>query len=139
MKTNNVFELLSDSIDKTIENVKNAGFCLKEIYGLKTYHKHIEIGEQYRYKFDNDSPEALLAGKTYITITITGVRSGVGFYTIEGHSEKEFWFALKSPMGAYLEPVNPDTDLIIELIKAKQNINSLLNGKQKEIDYNYII
>ena len=48
MKTNNIFELLSDSIDKTVENVKNANFCLKEIYGLKTSHKHIEIGEQYR-------------------------------------------------------------------------------------------
>lgn len=125
-----MLKMLDDSIGVTIENIKNARFCLRDIYGLRTCHKYIESGEQYRYIFDSTSPEAILAGKTDITITITGIRSGVGFYTIENHPEKEFWFALKSPMGAYLEPVNPDIELITELLKAKKELDDMINGKK---------
>ena len=100
-------------------------YTLKDIYGENNYHKYIEFGEKYKYLFDSASKQAILAGKGYLEITITGIRSGVAFYTIEGHPEKEFHCDLKSIMCAFFEPQNPDVELINKLIKDRNELNEL--------------
>lgn len=106
-------------------------YTLKDIYGERSYHKYVEVGEKYKYLFSSTSEEALLTGKCYLEITITHIRSGVAFYTIEGHPEKEFHFDLKSALCAFCEPQNPDVELINKLIKEKEELNDFLEGKIK--------
>ena len=107
------------------EEILKERYTLKDIYGEHSYHKYVEFGEKYKYLFDSASKQALLAGKCYLEITITGIRSGVAFYTIEEHPEKEFHCDLKSIMCAFFEPQNPDVDLINRLIKEREELNEL--------------
>ena len=115
----------------TKEEILKKRYTLKNIYGEHSYHKYVEFGEKYKYMFSTTSDEALLAGKCYLEITITGIRSGVAFYTIEGHPEKEFHCDLKSAMCAFFEPQNPDVELINKLIKERAELNDFLDGKIK--------
>ncbi len=117
----------------TKEEILKRRYTLLNIYGERSYHKYVETGEKYKYVFGSTSDEALLAGKEYLEITITGIRSGVAFYTIEGHSEKEFHCDLKSAMCAFFEPQNPDIELINKLIKDKEKLNDFLDGKIKKL------
>ena len=107
------------------EEILKGRYTLKDIYGENNYHKYIEFGEKYKYVFGCTDKEALLAGKQYLEITITGIRSGVAFYTVEGHPEKEFHCDLKSIMCAFFEPQNPDVELINKLIKEREELNEL--------------
>ena len=117
----------------TKEEILKERYTLKDIYGVRSYHKYVESGEKYKYLFSATSEEALLAGKEYLEITITCVRSGVAFYTVEGHPEKEFHCDLKSAMCAFFEPQNPDVELINKLIKERDELNDVLNGKIKKL------
>lgn len=112
--------------------VRAGRLTLGDIYGNRSYHKHVESGEVYRYVFGDDTEEARLTGKNAIDITITGIRSGVAFYTVEGHTEKEFHFDLKSVMASFLEPINPDVDTIRELLEKREKRLKFLNGDIKE-------
>lgn len=103
----------------TKEEILKERYTLKDIYGERSYHKYVESGEKYKYLFSSTSEEALLTGKCYLEITITHIRSGVVFYTIEGHPEKEFHCDLKSAMCAFLEPQNPYIVLINQLKELK--------------------
>jgi len=116
----------------TKEEILKERYTLKDIYGEHSYHKYVEFGEKYKYMFSSGSGEALLAGKCYLEITITCIRSGVAFYTVEGHPEKEFHCDLKSAMCAFFEPQNPDVELVNKLIKEKEDFNDLLDGKIKK-------
>lgn len=111
------------------EEILKERYTLKDIYGERSYHKYVEVGEKYKYLFSSTSEEALLTGKCYLEITITHIRSGVAFYTIEGHPEKEFNCHLKSAMCAFFEPQNPDVELINTLVKAREELNDFLDGK----------
>ena len=122
MENKNNQELLQ----RAKEYFKNNKFVLRDIWGDKYYHKHIETGDQFYYVFSSDSEESRLAGFDRVLITITGVRSGVAFYTLENHPEKEFYFALKSPMGAFLEPVN--TNEFVNLFEIIEKRQAELNG-----------
>lgn len=106
----------------TKEEILKERYTLKDIYGERSYHKYVEVGEKYKYLFSSTSEEALLNGNCYIEITITYIRSGVAFYTIEGHPEKEFHCDLKSAMCAFFEPQNPDVVLINQLKEFHDNI-----------------
>lgn len=106
-------------------------YTLIDIYGERSYHKYVEVGEKYKYLFNYTSKEALLSGKCYLEITITHIRSGVAFYTIEGHPETEFHCDLKSAMCAFCEPQNPDVELINKLVKEKEELKDFLEGKIK--------
>jgi hypothetical protein len=107
--------------DKELDDlIRNRRFTMLELYGRASYHKHIDCGDRYYYLFMADSEEARLAGKGKVLITITGTRSGVAFYTIEGHPEKEFHFDLQSAMGAFLEPEAPDRELIRKMYEEKE-------------------
>ena len=117
----------------TKEEILENRYTLKDIYGERSYHKYVESGEKYKYMFNSVSDEALLAGKCYLEITITGIRSGVAFYTVEGHPEKEFHCDLKSAMCAFFEPQNPDVKLINDLIKDKEELNDFLDEKIKKL------
>ena len=117
----------------TKEEILKARYTLKDIYGERSYHKYVEFGEKYKYLFSSTSEEVLLAGKCYLEITITCIRSGVAFYTVEGHPEKEFHCDLKSARCAFLEPQNPDVELINKLIKERDELNDVLNGKIKKL------
>lgn len=117
----------------TKEEILKERYTLVRIYGERSYHKHVEFDEKYKYLFSAASEEALLAGKDYLEITITCIRSGVAFYTVEGHPEKEFHCDLKSAMCAFFEPQNPDVELINRLIKERDEFNDVLNGKIKKI------
>ena len=116
----------------TKEEILKERYTLGKIYGEHNYHKYVESGEKYKYMFDSGSGEAILAGKCYLEITITGIRSGVVFYTVEGHPEKEFHCDLKSVMCAFFEPQNPDVELINKLVKEKEEFNDVLEGKIKK-------
>ena len=117
----------------TKEEILKERYTLKDIYGECNYHKHVEFGEKYKYMFSANSEEALLAGKCYLEITITGIRGGVAFYTVEGHPEKEFHCDLKSVMCAFFEPQNPDVELINKLVKEREELNDILEGKIKKL------
>ena len=110
----------------TKDEILKERYTLKDIYGERSYHKYVELGEKYKYLFSTISEEAILVGKCYLEITITGIRSGVAFYTVEGYPEKEFNCDLKSAMCAFLEPQNPDIELINKLIKEREELNDLM-------------
>ena len=115
------------------EEILKERYTLIDIYGERSYHKYVEFGEKYKYLFSSVSEEALLAEKEYLEITITGIRSGVAFYTVEGHPEKEFHCDLKSARCAFFEPQNPDIELINKLVKEKEELNDFLDGKIKKL------
>jgi hypothetical protein len=123
MENNNDKELLQ----RAREYFEHNKYVLRDIWGDREYYKHIEAGDKFYYVFSSDSEESRLAGYTKVLITITGVRSGVAFYTLENHPEKEFYFALKSPMGAFLEPVNMDE--FVELFELAERRRAELNGE----------
>jgi hypothetical protein len=106
----------------TKEEILKERYTLKDIYGERSYHKYVEVGEKYKYLFSSTSEEALLTGKCYLEITITHIRSGVAFYTIEGYPEKEFHFDLKSALCAFCEHKIQMWNLLINLLKKKKNL-----------------
>lgn len=107
--------------DKELDDlIRNRRFTMLDLYGHASYHKHIDAGEKYYYVFQSDTPEVRLTGKNKILITITGTRSGVAFYTVEGHPEMEFHFDKNSAMGAFLEPDTPDRELIRKMYEEKE-------------------
>lgn len=106
----------------TKEEILKKRYTLKDIYGKNSCYEQVKVGDKYKFSFTTTSKEALLAGKCYLEITITHIRSEVVFYTIEGYPEKEFHCDLKSIMVAYLEPQNPDIVLINQLKEFYDNI-----------------
>lgn len=107
--------------DKELDDlIRERRFTLRDLYGDKSYHKHIYSGEKYYYVFQTDTPEVRLVGKDKILITITGTRSGVAFYTVEGHPEQEFHFDKNSAMGAFLEQETPDKEQIRKLYEDRK-------------------
>ena len=72
------------------EEILKERYTLKDIYGEHSYHKYVEFGEKYKYVFGCTDKEALLAGKQYLEITITGIRSGVAFIPLKDTQKKNF-------------------------------------------------
>lgn len=108
---------------------------VKEIvghYGLRNlydeeYAEHIKVGDRFRCNFSSDDEEYRFTKNGEATIVITYIRSGVVFYIIEGHPEKEFHFHIHSVMAWRLEPYSDEIELA--RIYLKRHINQIIQGQ----------
>lgn len=81
-----------------------------DVFG-KNYTEHIIVGKKFWAFFDSEQKEFKLTNESWNLITITYIRSGVVFYTLDNNPSIEFHFELGSIMPKQLElykldPVN---------------------------------
>jgi hypothetical protein len=73
-----------------------------DVFG-KNYTEHIIVCKKFWAFFGSEQKEFKLTNKSWNLITITYIRSGVVFYTLDDNPSEEFHFELRSIMSKQLE------------------------------------
>ena len=83
----------------------NKQFLSTRVYDVfgKKYTEHIAVGKKFWAFFGSDEKEFKLTNKNWNLITITYIRSGVAFFTLDLNPTEEFHFELGSIMSQQLE------------------------------------
>lgn len=110
---------------------------LESLFG-KNYKKHIIVGKKFWWFFDCNTQVFKLTQQHWNKLTITYIRAGVVFYTIENITE-EFHFEMDSIMAMQLEPefLDPKKDLCatidnLEKFYFKSEKTKIINFKNTE-------
>lgn len=90
-------------------------FLSTRVYDLfgKKYTEHIIVGKKFWAFFSEDEKEFRLTNKNWNLITITYIRAGVVFFTLDLNPTEEFHFELGSIMSQQLKlyELDPINDL----------------------------
>lgn len=113
---------------------------LISLFGKKDASDHVFIGRKFWYDFTSTSKEFLLAKKNLLRLTITYIRSGVYFYTLDDVPEVEFHCDANSAMGLMmivdeLDPIKEMTNWE-DLTKYRfdDRITKIINFDNSDID-----
>ena len=83
------------------KKVLSTAIC--EVFGKDHFAEHIVVGAKFWCYFGSEDKQFRLTKRSWNVITITYIRSGVVFYTLDDNPSVEFHFELGSIMSQQLE------------------------------------
>jgi hypothetical protein len=114
---------------------------LLSLFGKKDASNHVFVGRKFWYYFASTSNEFLLTQKNLLRFTITHIRSGVYFYTLDDVPEVEFHCEQGSAIGLLmivdeLDPIKEMSNWNADLTKYRfdDRITKIINFDNSDID-----
>lgn len=113
---------------------------LLSLFGIKDANNHVFVGRKFWHFFASTSKEFLLVKKNFLRFTITHIRSGVYFYTLDDAPEVEFHCDKGSAIG--LTMIVDELDPIKEMVnwenvtkyRFDDRITKIINFDNSDID-----